>query len=135
MKPSLTATAQAIAPDPVEAVRAGMAEPPFWAVIHPSGAVTLIHGKPAYSDLTRAVAGYLEAVPHNVAGEHLTGYCNEHGKTDGLAVNIPATAFFRVVGDILCGPVVVIGGPDREGEDTPMEASTRMRLVAEIIDG
>jgi hypothetical protein len=121
--------------DPVEAIRAGMADPPHWAVIHPSGAVTFAHGKPSLRDLQRAVRGYLEAVPHYAPeGGTLTAYCNEEGKLDGLTPNLTATSFLRVRGDVLAGPVVLVGGPDAECEDTPLSADVRMRLVREVIE-
>jgi hypothetical protein len=122
--------------DPVESVRAGMTDPPYWAVILPSGAVTLVHGRPTYQDINRAVGGYIEMVPHDAPeAQTLTAYCNEYGKLDRLPVNMTATRFLRMRGDILCGPVVLIGGPDDEGEDTALPADTRMRLVTEVIEG
>jgi len=119
--------------DPIDAIRAGMTEAPYWAVIYPSGRVSFIHGRPTPADLNRAVGGYIEAVPHD-APEHLTAYCNEYGKIEGQDPNPTATAFLRVRHDVLAGRVVLIGGPDAAGEDEPLPAEVRMRLVREVIE-
>jgi hypothetical protein len=86
-----------------DAAARSMDRPPYHAVIHPSGAVTFAYSKPDYLDIRRAVMGHLEAVPHR-APEDITAYCNEEGKLYGLPVNIPATLFLRMVGDVLVGP-------------------------------
>lgn len=68
------------------------------------------------------VGGYIEAV--NLAEPAATLYINEEGKLHGLGVNVRATALvwmhnpaFRNV-DIICGDALLIGPPDRAGEDT-----------------
>ena len=127
----IEAAAYATLTDPVEDIVASMDAPPYWAVIHPSGAVPFVHGKPRLMHLQRAVGGYLEAA---AIREDLTAYCNEEGKLDGLAPNLPATRFLDVRGDVIAGPVVVIGPADREGNDTALPADVRMRLVRELIE-
>ncbi len=116
----------------------GIDAPPFWAIIHPTGAVSFIPGKPTVTELQHAVGGYIEGVPamDDAGGfdESYTAYCNEEGKLDGLPVNRPATKFCRVDGfDVLVGPVVIIGPPDEEGDDTPLPEAVRMRLVREVV--
>ncbi|MCU0505710.1 MAG: DUF3846 domain-containing protein [Chloroflexi bacterium] len=134
-RPAVTTatTAASVTPDPVEAIRVGMTEAPWWAIVYPSGRVSFIHGKPTLRDLQKAVGGYLEAAPV-YCPEDITAYCNEEGKLDGLPLNLPGTAFIRMTGDIVAGPLVLIGGPDRDGEDTPLPADARMRLVREVIE-
>jgi len=111
-------------------------EAPYWAVITTSGAVQWHHGRPTYDDLNAAVGGYLEGVPTRDASgaldEGYTAYCNEEGKLKRLPHNPAATRFTRIAGDVLVGPVVIVGPPDDEGDDTPMPADIRLRLAAEV---
>jgi Domain of unknown function (DUF3846) len=62
--------------------------------------------------------GYLEGI----RGDGWFAYCDEEGKLKGLPVNMPATAIAHrhgwPVGDLLCGPVVFLGEPDKDGRDT-----------------
>jgi len=127
----IESTTLAMASDSPAAIVAAMDEPPYWAVIHPSGAISMVHGRPRLVHLQRAVRGYIEAVPHDGP---FTAYCNEEGKLDGLPPNIPATRFLGLTHDILVGPVVLIGPPNDEGEDTALPADVRMRLVREFIE-
>jgi hypothetical protein len=120
-----------VAADPAEPSLPALTEAPFWVVIDPAGRVSWRFGKPTLTDLQSAVGGYIEVVPHD--GD-FTAYCDEEGKLNGQPVNSAATIFLGVRGDILMGPVVLIGGPDDEGEDTPLPAAVRQRLVSEVID-
>lgn len=51
-----------------------------------------------------------------------SAYCDEEGKIKGLAPNRLATAVAQSLNwgadDFLCGPVIFLGAPDDEGEDT-----------------
>lgn len=50
--------------------------------------------KPEYDQLSRAVGGYIETVPHMTTYDGLTrgvAYCNEEGKLRGLPFNQKAT--------------------------------------------
>ena len=119
---------------------AALAEPPYYAIIHPWSAVTFVHGKPTLADLQRAVGGDIEPLPIDIIqthGEAITAYCNERGKIDGMRPNPVATrVLLGATADVWCiaGPVVIIGGPDADGEDTPLSAEWRMRLVREIAE-
>lgn len=76
--------------------------------------------------------GYIEAVMNHDLG--VTYYCNEDGVMKGLAPNDLATDLFREVpvsiggnGRVL-GGVVVVGKPDREGDDTDVTAAFLARV-------
>jgi hypothetical protein len=95
-------------------------------------AVLPLAGAPSLSDLQKAVAGFIEAVPgfdtieHDGAARPCVAFCNEDGKGDGLPVNNLATVLWDqalrrgggrgllqpngVPADVLVGPVVVIVG-------------------------
>lgn len=70
------------------------------------------------------VGGYIEAVhvPGFLHGATL--YCNEEGKLNAFASNPRATSLFKPVlfgSDYIAGDVVIVGPPDRNGEDTPVD--------------
>jgi Domain of unknown function (DUF3846) len=63
--------------------------------------------------------GYLEGI----RGDGWFAYCDEEGKLKGLPVNLLATGIARTHGwragdDMLCGPVVFLGPPDNNGDET-----------------
>lgn len=62
--------------------------------------------------------GYLEAIH----GEGWSAYCDEEGKLKSLPPNRTATVLARMFGwhtpDVLCGPVVFFGPPDKDGDET-----------------
>lgn len=64
--------------------------------------------------------GYCEAV--RLADSTWTAYCDEEGKLKGLPFNAVASALAWSLGwpphDSLVGPVVWVGAPDDEGDDT-----------------
>jgi hypothetical protein len=67
------------------------------------------------------VGGYIEAIP---LGGYGSAYINEEGKFAPLARNENAMALLEAVGqqlhpgDWIAGPLVAVGNPDREGNDT-----------------
>jgi|ERR1035437_10478237 hypothetical protein len=80
-----------------------------------------------YDELKALVGGWIEGIGGDVGGSgtHVwSGYVDEEGKIKGLPVNDEATIFAGATGwygagsDVLCGPVVIIGPPDEEGDDT-----------------
>lgn len=78
----------------------------------PPVATELEHSLEAFQD---AVGGLFEAV---AVGTGHTLICNEGGKLDGLPVNETATDVFSshlLPGDDLRGTVLLLGGPDPEG--------------------
>ena len=91
-------------------------------------------------ELTRLqgfVGGWIEAVMSE--DERLTFYVNEEGKLTGLPMNALATMLWykskpAVVGlDVLCGPVVLVGGVDQHGntKSLPIAALRALGPLAE----
>lgn len=70
--------------------------------------------------LQERVGGYIEAVSSD--DDQVTLWINEEGKLMGLPVNELGTTLWHVLSpgmagvDVLCGPVVVSGGTDPEGD-------------------
>jgi hypothetical protein len=70
--------------------------------------------------LQERVGGYIEAVSSD--DNEVTLWINEEGKIMGLPVNELGTTLWHVLSprmagvDVLCGPVVVSGGTDPEGD-------------------
>jgi hypothetical protein len=93
-------------------------------------AIEELDAPPRGDRLHELVDGYFELVPHfdaiKVNGEwrRCVAFCNEHGKLNGLAFNVSATAFWLeaiarnrrgdhpLIADYLVGPVVVVMGDD-----------------------
>lgn len=102
-----------------------------------------VNGEPTIVDvdnlqtLQSLIGGYVEAI----YGPGWVGYCNEHGKLDGLPVNPLANTLAGVLKwtargkDTLVGDVVFCGPPDDEGCETDVPTSVllaaRMLLDAE----
>jgi len=82
--------------------------------------------------LQQRVGGWIEAVASD-DGE-VTLWVNEEGKLMGLPVNALATQLWYLVSpsvahmDVLCGPVVVSGGADSDGETLPIPTNLRRAL-------
>ncbi len=72
----------------------------------------------------RILGGYIEHV--GAAGQRISFWCNEEGKLQGLPVNRLATALWWDLSpemerlDMLCGPVLITGGPTPDGQNTPV---------------
>jgi hypothetical protein len=77
---------------------------------------------PCYDVLSQAVGGWLELVPSmDPSARHLTIYCNEMGKIEGLPLNPKATDLTARWGiDPIVGDIIVTGPPDRDGRDTSL---------------
>lgn len=119
--------------DPDEAIRAGVTEAPYWAVIHPSAAVNLIHGKPTGMDIARAVEGHPIAI--GAADSGWVALVAEDAHHDmSRPINDPAAGFLGLPPAMVRGPVVLVGGPDPDGDVLPLPADVRMRLVREVIE-
>lgn len=69
------------------------------------------------------VGGDIEVVPGWTIIPGVSMYCNEEGKLDGLPLN------FRTPYDHIVGTVVVVGGPDDEGEDLPLTDAQVAQLL------
>jgi hypothetical protein len=95
-------------------------------------AVVIPPDRPAYAadlvgyDQTRAaVGGDLEAIPW---GDRASAYLDEDGKARDLPINHGAMLLGRRhglrlwPGDVLVGPVVLLGGVDADGNDTDLPA-------------
>jgi len=90
-------------------------------VLEREGAITL-------SFLNQGVGGYLEAVSLRLVREVgpalvATMYVNEEGKLKRLPVNPIGTVLARLAGglhDTIVGDVVLVGPPDKHGEDTSL---------------
>ena len=102
----------------------------WWIVIGVDGTTTEHPEQPTYADLSAAVGGPLEAVTLHSPGTkaHCTMYVNEEGKLEGLPINIRASRFAHTGGhwhrDVIVGPAVLIGPPDKDGNDTPLLLDT-----------
>ena len=76
--------------------------------------------------------GWLEVI----GGDNWSAYLDEEGKIKGLPVNGRATRLARhlgwrgMQGDVLCGPVIFLGPPDEEGEDTSVPDHVRVIATA-----
>ena len=70
-----------------------------------------------YDDISAAIGGYLECVDNNYASV----YVHEEGKILGLT---PTTLWVDsetgAIMDVICGPIVLLGFPDEEGDDTDL---------------
>lgn len=75
--------------------------------------------------LKACVGGYIEAVGLRDDVQHrpATMYLNEEGKLDNLPVNYLASIMVIAYGlvDTIVGDVVIVGGPDRRGNDTDLD--------------
>ena len=72
-----------------------------------------------YYDISKAIGGSIECVPvHELA----TVYCHEEGKIRNLT---PTALWFDpeegTILDVICGPVVLLGTEDDEGDDTDLD--------------
>lgn len=79
---------------------------------------------PSLAVLQALVGGWLEGF--TCIGSRVHGYCDEEGKLKGLPVNGVATSVARALGwpagDLLCGPVVMLGDhPKGDESDVPAE--------------
>ncbi len=79
------------------------------------------------ADYQKAVGGYIELVPLGTGFG--VGYINETGKIDSLPINSLATLYWRASlgfnpNDILCGPMLILGPPDADGNDTDCDIQT-----------
>lgn len=111
-------------------------------VIDPDGTVTLGPITPTLDGIKAALGGgWLEPItPSTGRFGSWTGYVDEDGKIKGLPYNPVATEFAHrltwaglTFGDFLVGPLVIVGGPDRDGNDTDLppeviEAALRVGL-------
>lgn len=85
--------------------------------VHPLGSLSL-------DTLQKSVGGWVQAIESN-SGE-TTFWCNEEGKLEGLPVNKIATIILYDLNpafrghDVLCGPVVLTGGVDEDGNTLPI---------------
>ena len=82
-------------------------------VLHPNGGVEKLEALPDLAALQMHVGGWIEAIQ----GPHWTMYVNEEGLLHGLPPNPQAS---RLAGVPLVGACVLVGEPDREGNDTPL---------------
>lgn len=88
-----------------------------------------------YTTIRDAVDGWLEGVATDGS---CTIYCDEEGKLKRLPVNPVASVFWMThggmipasTGDLLVGPVVLVGPPDREGNDTRLALSMVDQVAA-----
>lgn len=91
------------------------------AVINTDGTVTeqQLERTPTLAELSRAVGGYIEIVPHfnTWHGHPCVAFCNEEGKLQRLPVNLLAQVKWEEsvgspISDMLVGNVVVCYGDD-----------------------
>ena len=87
------------------------------------------------ADLQQRVGGWIEAVGSD--DDSATLWINEEGKIIGLPVNLVGTGLWHTVSprmagvDVLCGPVVVSGGTDHEGETLSIPADLAATLLSD----
>ncbi len=97
----------------------------FMVILRPDGTeeVKQYTGPLPYEDLSGAVGGYIESVPHFKHYEHegtlqfpVVAFCNEEGKIHGLPINPKATLAWeksvgqRITRDYLVGPIAIVWG-------------------------
>jgi hypothetical protein len=101
-----------------------------WATLSTNRELVFHPGVPKYEDLRKAVDGYIEAVGIVIEKQKVTIYLNEEGKLDRLPPNYAATDLTNgILGwDVIVGNVVLVGGPDREGNDTSLSTATALWL-------
>lgn len=88
------------------------------------GDVEVIDIVPEFKFIGKILGGWLECV---TLDNDVHAYCDEEGKIKGIRPNIRATVLAVALGwrsdDVLCGPVVFLGGtPDGEEADVPAQA-------------
>ncbi len=89
-------------------------------VIQPGGEAVVCDVDTDLHGLQEIVGGYIEAVGLTCPMP-ATAYINEEGKIDGLPPNPVASSITHLMpGDFIAGPMVILGPPDNEGEDTPL---------------
>lgn len=82
-------------------------------------------------DLQQAVGGYIEAI---ALGNNASAYINEEGKLRSLPLNAVATAIAHRknslrLNDFIVGPMVILGIPDENGNDTDIPKSLLCELM------
>lgn len=94
-------------------------------VIEPGCDPEVVEMDTSLKSMQKAVGGWLEAVyGYDDDGDMVAAFfCNEEGKLLGLPVNVAATHLWHgmsqyAISDMLCGPVVVLGPPDENGDET-----------------
>ena len=103
-----------------------------WATVAVDGTVTIRTDRGEYEKYRGFIGGWLEGVP--TTGQ-VTIYCDEEGKIKGLPVNPVATAFVApFLADIIVGPVLFMGPPDEEGEETdiPWDVELMLKRTAKV---
>lgn len=96
--------------------------------------VRLVKVEPTLEPLKALLdGGWLEMI----GGEGWSAYVDEEGKVKGLPVNWRANGIAARLGwqgaatDRLCGPMIVLGVPDDEGEDTGVTVDV-LAQIAEL---
>ena len=78
----------------------------------------------------RVLGGWLEIVLlKGWPGEMVHAYIDEEGKLKGLPVNQLATDLAHVPGDVIAGPMVILGSDGPEEADVPEEVLAALGLV------
>lgn len=89
-------------------------------LIQPSGEIIAKKFNITYPNINRELGvQWIEAI----STQNNSFYLDEEGKLNGLARNIVAEALFvalggYLAGDYLVGPVLILGAPDKEGDNT-----------------
>lgn len=100
-------------------------------LIHANGNAELIETATDLDALVAHVGGWLEQISPMVPGHgHWHGYVDEEGKLKSLPVNFTATDIATMLGwggavsgDVLCGPVLLLGdGRSGDEADIPQQA-------------
>lgn len=110
-------------------------------VIHPDGEVHYEQITPDLDTLQHLVGGHLEAINPGMetdAGQW-TGYVHEEGKVEGLPVNHLGTLLTAEMGwtgpdfgDFLVGTLVLLGPPDRDGDDTGLPEQVQQFITTRM---
>lgn len=100
--------------------------------ISPEGEVTVHEDEITLDFLQGEVKGWIETAP-NLRGVEAEGYVNEEGLIIQMPRNPVAESFFGY--GPLCGPCVVVGPIDEEGNSTPITPEVLALFVSAAFAG
>jgi len=99
-------------------------------LIPPDAPAYVVNVTPTLEMFQYLVGGDIESIPL-LGGEHAFGYINAEGKMLMLPPNPMATHHASLfLGDYIAGPMLVLGGVDKNGNETEVSDDLIARLVS-----